>query len=101
VRELIEHMGRSGRNYIIVGDVDCALADHPKPSSLDYWLRGSFAKNKETKQATTEVTTQLVDTGLFERLKDLRCPDTGQKSEGLRLKARLGAPIAANPTWVS
>ena len=92
-------MERSDRDYIIVGEVDCALADHPKPSSLDYWLRGNFAKNKETKQATTEVTKQLVDTGLFERL-DLRCPDGGEKREGLRLK-RMEAPAAANSIQVS
>ena len=55
VREFVDHIELSGRGYIIVGEVDCALADHPKPSSLDYWLRGDFGRNKETKQATTEV----------------------------------------------
>ncbi len=85
VRELIDYMERSGRSYIVTGEVDCALADHPKPSSLDYWLREQFAKNKETKQATHEVIAQLMATGLFEQLEDLRCPDSGQKSKGIRL----------------
>jgi len=88
VRELIDYIDQSGRDYIIIGDVDCALADHPKPSSLDSWLRGRFAKNKETKQATAEVISQLLATGVFERLKDLRCPDDGHKCEGLRRSAR-------------
>jgi hypothetical protein len=87
VRELIDYMEQSGRAYIIAGEVDCPLADHPKPSSLDYWLRENFAKNKETKQATNAVIARLVATGLFEKLEDLRCPDSGQKCMGLKLKS--------------
>jgi hypothetical protein len=87
VRELVDYIEQSGRDYIIVGDVDCALADHPKPASLDYWLRENFAPNKETKQATKEVIAQLLTTTLFEPAYDLRCPDTGNRSFGLRLKA--------------
>lgn len=87
VRELIDYMEQSGRDYIIGGEVDCALVDHPKPASLDYWLRENFAANKETKQATNEVIAQLIETGLFEPANDLRCPDTGTRSFGLRLKA--------------
>jgi hypothetical protein len=87
VRDLIANIQQSGRDYIIAGAVDCALADHPKPSSLDYWLRENFARNKETKQATKEVISQLIGTGLFEEAADLRCPDSGDKSWGLRLKA--------------
>ncbi len=89
VRELVDYIAQSGRDYIIDGDVDCALADHPKPSSLDYWLRENFAKNKESKQATDEVVAQLVATGSFEQREDLRCPDSGQKCKGLRLKFTL------------
>jgi len=90
VRELVDYMEQSGREYIIGGEVDCALVDHPKPASLDYWLRENFAANKETKQATTEVIAQLIATGFFEPANDLRCPDTGARSFGLRLKG--GAP---------
>jgi hypothetical protein len=86
VRELIDYMAQSGRDYIIGGEVDCALVDHQKPASLDYWLRENFAANKETKQATNEVIAQLIETGLFEEANDLRCPDTGTRSFGLRLK---------------
>lgn len=92
VRELIDYMEQSGLDYIIIGEVDCALADHPKPSSLDYWLREHFAKNKETKQATNAVTARLVATGMFEQLEDLRCPDSGQKCIGLKLKSPVEAP---------
>ena len=88
VHDLIEHIERSGRDYIIEGDVVCALADHPQPRSLDYWLRENFARNKETRQATRDVIAQLLATGVFEEAEDLRCPDTGEKSVGLRLKTR-------------
>ena len=88
VHHLIEHIERSGRNYIIEGDVVCALADHPQPRSLDYWLRENFARNKETRQATRDVIAQLLATGLFEEAEDLRCPDTGEKSPGLRLRTQ-------------
>jgi hypothetical protein len=87
VRELVDYVEQSGRGYIIGGEVDCALVDHPKPASLDYWLRENFATNKDTKQATNEVVAQLIATGLFEPANDLRCPNTGTRSFGLRLKA--------------
>lgn len=88
MRELIDYLEQTRRDYIITGEVDCAFADHPQPSSLDYWLRKSFARNKESKQATAEVVAQLLATGLFETSDALRCPDTGHKSPGLRIKPR-------------
>ena len=95
VRELVDHLKQSGREHINCGEVDCALVDHPKPASLDYWLRENFAANKDTKQATTEVIAQLIATGLFEPANDLRCPNTGTRSFGLRLKT--GAPQTPIP----
>jgi hypothetical protein len=91
VRELIDYIRQSGRGYIVLGAVDCALADHPKPASLDYWLRENFAKNKETKQATQELIAQLMATGLFEQSDDLRCPNSGERSRGLKLKLTRSA----------
>lgn len=87
LRELIGYLERTGRDYIIIGEVDCVFADHPQPSSLDYWLRAHFARNKESKQATREVVAQLLATGLFEASDSLRCPDTGDRSPGLRIKS--------------
>jgi len=83
--DLIHYLQQSGRDYIIVGQVDCAFADHPRPSSLDYWLRENFARNKDTKQAADAVVSMLLGTGLFQAVEELRCPDTGSKSYGLRL----------------
>lgn len=86
VRDLVEHIEGSGRDFIIEGEVDCALADHPRPHSLDYWLRENYARNKETRQATRDVIGQLLATGLFAESDNLRCPDTGERSVGLLLK---------------
>jgi hypothetical protein len=91
VRELIAHIEKSGRDYIIGGEVDCALADHPRPHSLDYWLRENYARNKETRQATEDVIAELLATGLFELSAQLRCPDSGHKAPGLRLKSRAAS----------
>ena len=93
VRELYDYVQQSGRDYIIGGAVDCALVDHPKPASLDYWLRENFARNKETKQATLEVIEQLIATGLFQQSYELRCPDANEMSFGLILKARAAQPM--------
>jgi hypothetical protein len=89
IGDLVRYIEQSGRDYIIQGQVDCALADHPMPQSLDYWLRERFARNKDVKQATNEVVTALVATGLFEDVPDLKCPDSGEPGRGLRLTAQL------------
>lgn len=93
--DLVEYIRNSNRDYIMIGQMDCSIADHPKPKSLDYWLRENYARNKETKQATDAVVRQLLATGLFEERENLRCPDTGERSRGLKLKPQ--AAVAAAP----
>ena len=85
-QDLISHINNSERDYIIQGQQQCSLANHTKPSSLDYWLRVSYAANSDTKQAVNEVVEQLVATGLFEEVDNLRCPDSGRLCKGIRLK---------------
>ena len=81
---LVQHIRRSGRNYIIQGQTACTLANHPKPDSLDYWLR-KFAHNPDTKQADNKIVNELVKTGLFKGPYKLRCPNSGQLCDGLIL----------------
>ena len=81
---LVRHIRRSGRNYIIQGQTACTCANHPKPDSLDYWLR-QFAHNPDTKQGDNDVIDQLVATGLFQESNKLRCPNSGQPCKGLVL----------------
>ncbi len=85
VSELIVHIQRSGRDYIIQGQQNCALADHTKPHSLDVWLRQNFTERKDSRQAVNQVVKALVATGHFEVAR-LLCPDSGRMCKGLRLR---------------
>lgn len=83
VRNLIDYIDESDRDYIIQGQSACARDRHRKPSSLDYWLR-SFATNPDTKQASNTILGKLENTGLFE-IGDFPCPETNQLCKGIRL----------------
>ncbi len=82
--DLSAHIIGTGRNYIIQGQSQCKRADHPKPSSLDCWLRDNYARNPDTKQAVNVVIAALIDTGDFEEGEFL-CPDSRNKCKGIRL----------------
>jgi hypothetical protein len=77
-KALVKKIKSTGRNYIIQGQVACTLADHPKPNSLDVWLRTNYARYPDTKQAVNEVISNLLNTGDFE-LGTYKCPDSGRK----------------------
>jgi hypothetical protein len=82
--DLTEFLQKNGRNYIIQGQVKCKRMDHPKPNSLDCWLRDNYARNPDTKQAVNEVIAALVDTGEFEEGSFI-CPDSGGRCKGIRI----------------
>jgi hypothetical protein len=84
---LVKHLRHSPGHYIIQGQTDCALAAHPKPHSLDVWLRRTFASDPNTKQAVKSVIYQLVSTRRFEQGK-FRCPDSGRLCKGIRLSPK-------------
>lgn len=75
---------RPPRDYIIQGQTNVARAKHPKPKSLDYWLR-QFSRNPDTKQAVTKVVDALVATGLFVVVSKLPCPDSHRLCKGIQL----------------
>ena len=85
VKELVEYIKKSGRDYIIQGSQQCSLANHTKKHSLDYWLRSNYAASPDTKQAVKTVIDELVATGLFEEADDLPCLDSGRPCKGIRL----------------
>ena len=84
-KDLVAHVAKSGCDYIIQGRVACVLAGHPKPSSLDVWLRRNYTDRKDMKQAVNQVVPDLVATGLFDETEKPRCPDSGRGCKGLRL----------------
>jgi len=85
ISDLVEHIKRSHMDYIIQGQVNCNLSDHPKPSSLDVWIRENHTARKDTKQATNDLLQDILETGMFEEGK-FQCPDSGRKCKGLALK---------------
>jgi hypothetical protein len=86
--ELVAHIARSGRDYIIMGGANCVLEKHPKPNSLDVWLRKGYTTRKGTRQSVVELRRDLVATGLFVEQSGLRCPDSGRACRGLQLTAK-------------
>lgn len=82
--DLKEYISSKGRNYIIQGQQACKRMDHPKPNSLDCWLRDNYANNPDTKQAVNEVIKALIKTGEFEEGKFL-CPDSGKRCKGIKI----------------
>jgi hypothetical protein len=83
VDDLIQHIRESGRDYIIQGQTS-TLDKHPKPNSLDAWLRRKCTARSDTKQAVNSLVDQLIQTRLF-RVERLRCPDSGRFCKGIRL----------------
>jgi len=82
--DLKEYIRETGRDYIIQGQVQCRRVIHPKPGSLDCWLRDNYAQNPDTKQAVNEVIRSLIDTGEFEE-GEFICPDSGKMVKGIRI----------------
>jgi hypothetical protein len=86
--DLIEHITATGRDCIIQGQKACNRTDHPKPNSLDCWLRDNYAKNPDIKQAVNVVIEALLKTGDF-KVGQFMCPDSGRMCKGIRcIKSR-------------
>ena len=85
VSQLVSHVRSTGRDYIIQGGDNVTLAKHTKPNSLDVWLRTRFATNPDIRQTAKAVMNALEATGRFQVVRGLRCPDSGQFVNGLRL----------------
>jgi len=82
--DLKKYIRRNGKNYIIQGQKACGRVDHPKPHSLDCWLRDNYAQNPDTKQAVNEVIADIINTREFEE-GYFTCPDSGRECKGLRI----------------
>jgi len=81
---LIIFLQASNKNYIIQGLRNCCLEEHPKPNSLDVWLRKNFTSRQDTKQATNDLLQEIIKTGPF-REGWFTCPDSGRKCKGIEL----------------
>ena len=84
INYLVTFLEVAHKDYIIQGQRSCCLSEHPKPHSLDFWLRKNFTSKQDTKQATNDLLDQIVETGRFEEGWFI-CPDSGRKCKGIRL----------------
>ena len=84
VSYLVTYLQEARKDYIIQGQFNCCLKDHPKPNSLDVWLRRNFTSRQDSKQATNDLLSEIIQTGLFEEGK-FTCPDSGRQCKGIRL----------------
>jgi hypothetical protein len=82
--ELRKYIGGTSRDFIIQGQTNCRRDIHPKPSSLDCWLRDNFAGNPDTKQAINQVINALIETAEFEEGIFI-CPDSKKRYKGIRI----------------
>ncbi|MCM2358113.1 MAG: hypothetical protein NDI77_08185 [Geobacteraceae bacterium] len=85
--DLKKYITNTGRDYIIQGQKACVRSKHPKPNSLDCWLRDNYAQNPDTKQAVNEVIEALIDSGEFEK-GNFICPDSGRICKGIKIANR-------------
>ena len=86
VHQLIRYMQDEGRSYIVTCGKRIGFDKHPKPNSLDYWVKANVAKSKSTVNSTRTLVDQLVATGFFEQRDKLSCPDSGRPCKGIMLK---------------
>ena len=82
--ELKKYIRGTDRNYIIQGQVACRREVHPKPGSLDCWLRDNYSQFPDTKQAVNEVIGALIETGEFEEGIFI-CPDSNRMCKGIKI----------------
>ena len=100
VSYLITYLQASNKEYIIQGQRACCLADHPKPNSLDVWLRKNFTSRQDIKQATNDVVHEIIKTGLFQE-GWYTCPDSGRKCKGIRISHSPRAGRSARRCTIS
>jgi hypothetical protein len=97
---LIIYLQASNKRYIIQGQRSCCLADHPKPNSLDVWLRRNFTSRQDTKQATNELVHEITKSGQF-REGWFTCPDSGRKCKGIELIKRPQTRVSSKHGAIS
>ena len=83
-QELIDAIKGAGKTFMIQGQRVIKFGGHPKPESLDVWLRERFSKKKDTKLADNYVVDALVETGKFIATKEY-CPTSGRLCKAIRL----------------
>lgn len=83
--DLVTEMRRPVHNGVmIIGKINSSIANHPKPRSLDYWLRQHAGTHQDTRQATDTVISAIVRDPRFTQTR-ANCPHTGRPCNAIRL----------------
>jgi hypothetical protein len=84
IMELIQYFQDNKLNYIIIGSTKVTLQNHPKPNSLDVWLRTlpNVIRYKDTCQSVNNVVSQLIKHESFS-LGLRKCPKSNRMCKAL------------------
>lgn len=84
IQDLITHFRKNNLNYMIIGSKQVTLTKHPKPHSIDVWLRKhpNIFNHKDTCQSVSKVITQIIKHQSFSQ--GLRkCPKSNRMCKAL------------------
>jgi len=84
IQDLIAHFRENNLKYIIIGSTKATLQKHPKPKSLDVWLRKNHcpAGYENTCQSVNNVISQLIKHKSFS-LGIRKCPKSNRTCKAL------------------
>lgn len=84
IAKLIQYFQDNKLNYIIIGSTKVTLQNHPKPNSLDVWLRTrpNVIRYKDTCQSVNNVVSQLIKHEAFS-LGLRKCPKSNRMCKAL------------------
>ncbi len=84
IADLIQYFHSNRLNYLIIGSTQVTLQNHPKPNSLDVWLRKhpNVINYSDTCQSVNKVITQIIKHQSFSQ--GLRkCPKSNRMCKAL------------------
>lgn len=84
IADLITHFRENNLNYMIIGSTQVVLNVHPKPKSLDVWIRNhnNVQGYSNTCQSVNKVITQLIKHKSFS-LGLRKCPKSNRMCKAL------------------
>lgn len=84
IEDLINHFSKNKINYMIIGATHSKLENHPKPYSLDVWIRKhpNVDGNENTCQEAREVINQIIRHKQFSKAIRMN-PETGRMCKAL------------------
>jgi len=84
IQDLIAHFRKNNLNFMIIGSTQVVLNVHPKPKSLDVWIRNheNTRSYANTCQSVNNVVSQLIKNESFS-LGLRKCPESKRMCKAL------------------